>query len=86
MTLRRPTARVAAVRRSRTAVAAGAAASVCTAWPPNWLRIAATAFIAGQSSWREVNRAKSEAAMTCIGTAWSIAASTVHRPSPESSA
>ena len=57
-----------------------------TAWPPNWLRIAATAFIAGLSSWRELNRANREAAMTCIGTALSIAASTVHRPSPESSA
>ena len=57
-----------------------------TACPPNWLRIAAIAFIAGLSSWREVKRAKSEAAMTFIGTAFSIAASTVQRPSPESSA
>ena len=56
------------------------------AWPPNWLRIAAIAFIAGLSSWREAKRANSEAAMTCIGTAFSIAASTVQRPSPESSA
>ena len=48
---------------------------MCTACPPNWLRIAAIAFIAGLSSWREVKRAKSEAAMTCIGTAFSIAAS-----------
>ena len=46
-----------------------------TAWPPNWLRIAAIAFIAGLSSWREVKRAKSDAAMTFIGTAFSIAAS-----------
>ena len=57
-----------------------------TAWPPNWLRIAAIAFIAGLSSWREVKRANSEAAITFIGTALSIAASTVQRPSPESSA
>ena len=71
-------------RRGRASPPAGG--SVCTAWPPNWLRIAAIAFIAGLSSWREVNRAKSEAAMTCIGTALSIAASTVQRPSPESSA
>ena len=56
------------------------------AWPPNWLRIAAIAFIAGLSSWREVKRANREAAMTCIGTALSMAASTVQRPSPLSSA
>ncbi len=31
------------------------------AWPPNPLRIAATAFIAGLSSWREVNRANNDA-------------------------
>ena len=59
---------------------------LCTAWPPNWLRSAATAFIAGESSWREANRANSAAEMTGIGTALSIASSTVQRPSPESSA
>ena len=37
-------------------------------------------------SWREEKRANSEAAMTFIGTALSMAASTVHRPSPESAA
>ena len=57
-----------------------------TAWPPNWLRSAATAFIAGESSCREANRANSDAAMTFIGTASRIASSTVHRPSPVSSA
>ena len=56
------------------------------AWPPNWLRIAATAFIEGLSSWREEKRAKSDAAIAGRGTALSIAASTVHLPSPESSA
>ncbi len=64
----------------------GSSAAPFTAWPPNWLRIAAIAFIAGESSCREANRANSEAAMAGTGTAWSIAASTVHRPSPESSA
>ena len=57
-----------------------------TAWPPNWLRSAATAFIAGESSCRDSKRANSEAAMTCIGTASRIASSTVQRPSPVSSA
>ena len=38
-------------------------ASVCTAWPPNWLRIAAIAFIAGLSSCWETKRANSEAAI-----------------------
>src|SRR5437660_261519 len=57
-----------------------------TACPPNWLRSAATAFIAGESSCRDRNRANSEAAMTFIGTASRIASSTVHRPSPVSSA
>ena len=36
-------------------------AALVTAWPPNWLRSAATAFIAGESSWRETNRANIEA-------------------------
>ena len=64
----------------------GESGSDLTAWPPNCCRIAAIAFIAGDSSCREANRANSEAAIAFIGTAWSIAASTVHRPSPESSA
>ena len=55
-----------------------------TAWPPNSLRSAAIIFIDGESSWREENRAKSEAVIAGSGTAWSMAASTVQRPSPES--
>ena len=35
-------------------------------------------------SWRERKRSNSEAASTCAGTASSIAAITVQRPSPES--
>ena len=58
---------------------------MCTACPPNWLRSAATARIAGESSCRERNRANSAAEITGAGTAWLIASSTVHRPSPESS-
>ncbi len=57
-----------------------------TACPPNWLRSAAIIFICGESSWRDANRAKSEAVIAGSGTALSMAASTVHRPSPESSA
>ena len=38
-------------------------ASVRTACPPNWLRIAATAFIAGLSSCRDAKRANSAAAI-----------------------
>ena len=64
---------------------AGLATFGLTACPPNWLRSAATAFIAGESSWREANRAKRAAVITGAGTAWSMASSTVHRPSPESS-
>ena len=56
------------------------------AWPPNWLRSAATTFIAGESSCREANLAYSAAVITGSGTAWSTAAWTVHRPSPESCA
>ena len=57
-----------------------------TAWPPNWLRSAATIFICGESSCREEKRANSDAVIAGSGTAWSIAASTVQRPSPESAA
>ena len=46
-----------------------------TAWPPNWFRSAATAFIVGESSCRETKRANSDAAIAGMGTAWSIAAS-----------
>ena len=70
-------------RRRRVALGASPALTAC---PPNWLRSAATTFIAGESSCREANRANSAAVITGSGTAWSIAASTVQRPSPESSA
>ena len=62
-----------------------APAGRCTACPPNWWRSAATAFIAGESSWREANRANSAAEITGSGTACRIASSIVQRPSPESS-
>src|SRR5262249_22542504 len=65
-------------------VAPGSVPEAVTACPPNWLRKAATTFIAGESSWRETNRAYRAALIAGIGTAWSIAACTVHRPSPES--
>ena len=64
--------------------ASAASRAFCTAWPPNSPRSAATAFIVGDSSWREANRANSEAEMTGIGTELAIASSTVQRPSPES--
>ncbi len=47
-------------------------------------RNAATARIAGESSWREANRANNAAEITGAGTEWLIASSTVQRPSPES--
>ena len=50
------------------------------------MRNAATTFIAGESSWRETNLAYSAALIAGMGTAWSMAACTVHRPSPESCA
>jgi len=49
------------------------------------VRSADTAFMVGESSWREANRANRDAAMTGIGTRWWMASSTVQRPSPESS-
>ena len=39
-----------------------------TAWPPNWLLSAETAFIVGDCSCREAKRANSEAAITGVGT------------------
>jgi hypothetical protein len=48
--------------------------------------MAAIAFIAGDSSCRETNRAYSAAVIAGSGTALSIPASIVQRPSPESSA
>ena len=63
---------------------AGGPAADWTACPPNWLRSAATARIAGEASCREAKRANNAAVITGSGTAWAIAASMVHRPSPES--
>src|SRR5262249_29281751 len=56
-----------------------------TAWPPNWLRRGARTFAANESGRREWNRSNSDSAMTGAGTLSSIASSSVHRPSPESS-
>ena len=56
-----------------------------TECPPNWLRSAATAFIEGESPWRETKRAKIAALIVGTGTALLSASSTVQRPSPESS-
>src|SRR5581483_370497 len=57
----------------------------CTACPPNCARSAATAFIAGDWSWRDTNRANRAAEITGAGTRLLMASSTVQRPSPESS-
>ena len=56
-----------------------------TAWPPNWLRMAARSFAPKASSWRERKRICSARVMTGVGTARSTDSSTVQRPSPESS-
>src|SRR6185369_17710992 len=53
-------------------------------WPPNSNRIAESRRSWNSASPRELKRSKSEAARTCAGTPSSIAASSVHRPSPES--
>src|SRR5215813_14241725 len=53
-------------------------------WPPNFWRIAESVFSAKELSWRERKRVKSETASTSTGTASSIAAWIVQRPSPES--
>ncbi len=55
-----------------------------TECPPNWLRRAATAFIAGESSCLEAKRANSAAVIAGVGTALLMDSSTVHLPSPES--
>ncbi|MDT5301647.1 MAG: hypothetical protein QOG79_4889, partial [Mycobacterium sp.] len=39
-----------------------------TAWPPNWFRSAATAFMVGESSCLDRNRANNAAAMLGTGT------------------
>src|SRR5579872_1585303 len=54
-------------------------------WPPNPSRIAERIFSAKVCSLRERKRANSAAVRTSAGTASSIAAFTVQRPSPESS-
>src|SRR5262249_39888547 len=56
-----------------------------TAWPPNWLRSAAIAFMANGSGSRDVKRVISEIAITGAATLSLIASNTVQRPSPESS-
>src|SRR5262249_40171800 len=55
-----------------------------SAWPPNSNRMAESKRSWNSASPRELKRSKSEAARTCAGTPSSIAASSVHRPSPES--
>src|SRR4030095_207570 len=52
--------------------------------PPNFLRIACRVLHAKTSSPRDVKRWYSEAVSTVAGTPSSMAARTVHRPSPES--
>ena len=52
----------------RTSPSCESEADRSTAWPPNWFRSAAATFIAYESSWREVKRAKSECASTVAGT------------------
>src|SRR5205823_3380594 len=59
--------------------------AVITAWPPNSLRSAArTRSVYESGSRRLRKRCRSESVMTGEGTLWSIASSTVQRPSPES--
>src|SRR5260370_11115203 len=53
-------------------------------WPPNSKRIADNNLSAKSASPRELNRSKSAELSTCTGTASSIAAVMVQRPSPES--
>src|SRR5215216_6204166 len=60
-------------------------ALLLTAWPPNWLRSAALTFAANAFWPRELKRSNSDVVMTGIGMRFSIASSTVQRPSPESS-
>ena len=58
-----------------------AGSSTC---PPNFERMAESTFSANVCSLRERKRVNSADANTSTGTAWSIAASMVQRPSPES--
>src|SRR6516164_11318045 len=55
-----------------------------SAWPPNSERIADRTLPVNAPMSRDSNRSYSDAAMTEAGTPSSTAASTVHRPSPES--
>ena len=54
-------------------------------WPPKPLRIAEMIFSANVWLWRERKRVNSAAESTSAGTASSMAACSVQRPSPESS-
>src|SRR6266513_2382727 len=56
-----------------------------TAWPPNWFRRAAATLAENLISSRDWKRAKSDAAITGVGTFSLIASLIVQRPSPESS-
>src|SRR6185295_6310465 len=53
-------------------------------WPPKPLRMAESTRFWKSSSPREAKRSKSAAVRTCAGTASSLAAAIVQRPSPES--
>src|ERR1700757_2996223 len=64
---------------------AGSGCCCGSLWPPNPSRIAERIFSAKVCSLRERKRANSAAVSTSAGTASSIAALTVQRPSPESS-
>src|SRR6266516_7212149 len=62
-----------------------ARSTALTAWPPNWLRRAAATLAENLISSRDWKRAKSNAAITGVGTFSLIASLIVQRPSPESS-
>ena len=64
---------------------AGHHSAFLTAWPPNWLRMAARSLAPKESSWRERKRIWRARVMTGVGTARATDSSTVQRPSPESS-
>src|SRR3989442_9638193 len=60
------------------------APALFSTWPPNSKRMAEWSRFWKSASPREVNRPNRAAARTLAGTASSIAACSVHRPSPES--
>ncbi len=70
--------------RSGRAVVSRGAHSDFTAWPPNWLRIAASSLSENESVSRERSRSISASEITGAATLRSIASATVQRPSPES--